>query len=274
MKMSALFFFYQKAPRISTDQSLHCNYLHPLYSLEGDTLTEEFPSDHPGHRGIFWAWHQIYADTHDIGDSWIMKNISYAIPEIFTKTETDKAALKLHVLWKSSVFDGGKPFVDEHSCITVHKLNKDLRLIDFEISLKALVPKIQIGGSNDEKGYGGFSLRIKHPEMLSFTSEMGEVIPRNLQIKAGPWMDFTTPVGKSGETNGAVLLCHPDNPSYPEPWILRSKDTSMQNIVFPGKERIQVPMNKSISLRYRLIIHKGRLSMKEIAQLQSDYQKI
>ena len=32
------------------------SYVHPLYGLEGEVLTDDFPVDHFHHRGLFWAW--------------------------------------------------------------------------------------------------------------------------------------------------------------------------------------------------------------------------
>jgi AcrR family transcriptional regulator len=31
-------------------------YIHPLYGLDGEVMTEDFPVDHRHHRGVFWAW--------------------------------------------------------------------------------------------------------------------------------------------------------------------------------------------------------------------------
>lgn len=266
-------FFYQKEPKTRTGKFYSNNYLHPLYTLDGDTLTEEFPVDHPHHRGIFWAWHQIFKDNQKIGDSWIMENISFEVINVHTKIDKDVAHLNVDVLWKSSVFHNGKPFMSEQSGITVHKLHSNLREIDFEIILNPLIPGIQIGGSEDEKGYGGFSTRIKLPAGLVFTSENGAVIPQLLQVKEGPWIDFSAPFGKHCELHGITVLCHPSTPNYPEPWILRYKDTSMQNIVFPGKERIELPMNKTTALRYRMIIHKGSSVNVDMLKILSEYEK-
>ena len=63
---------YQKAVKSPDGKVFFNNYIHPLYSLDGDTITEEFPADHLHHRGIFWAWHHIFVDTFSIGDGWIM----------------------------------------------------------------------------------------------------------------------------------------------------------------------------------------------------------
>ena len=79
------------------------------------------------------------------------------------------------------------------------KLEAGIRKIDFEITLKALVKGLQIGGSADQKGYGGFCVRMRLPDSLVFTSENGPVTPQELQIEAGPWMDFS---GKFGTAPG------------------------------------------------------------------------
>jgi len=72
-------FFYQAKPKSLAGNYICNNYLHPLYSLNGDTLTEEFPADHPYHRGIYWAWHQIYINGRSIGDGWTMENIGQQV---------------------------------------------------------------------------------------------------------------------------------------------------------------------------------------------------
>ena len=35
------------------------NYLHPLYGLGGEVLTQDWSVDHPHHRGIYWAWPEV-----------------------------------------------------------------------------------------------------------------------------------------------------------------------------------------------------------------------
>src|SRR5688572_23793673 len=31
-------------------------YVHPIYGLDGEVLTDDFPKDHDYHRGLFWGW--------------------------------------------------------------------------------------------------------------------------------------------------------------------------------------------------------------------------
>jgi hypothetical protein len=266
-------FFYQRKPKSLDGKYICTDYIHPLYSLSGDTLTEEFPPDHPYHRGIFWSWHQLYIDDKSLGDGWTNEGISQDVINVITRKSQEEAQIDLDVLWKSSTFQDGKPFLREHTTITVHEIEANIRKIDFEIVLRPLVKGFQIGGSPDEKGYGGFCARLKLSDDLIFTSENGPVKPRELQIKAGPWMDFSGRFGNDKKVSGITILCNPSTPNYPEPWILRQKG-SMQNSVFPGQKRLSIPMDQQVVLRYRIIVHNGNAENSNISALQKDYEKM
>lgn len=266
-------FFFQKTI-VSPDSNFQCNnFLHPLYSLDGDTLTELFPEDHKHHRGVFWAWHQIFVDTVRAGDGWMMEDVSFDILSVQTSINSHSAQIKSKVVWKSPVIQSNEPFIEEQTTITVQESVSNLRLIDFEIQLKALLPDVFIGGSEDEKGYGGFSVRIKLPEDLVFSSEEGFVTPQNLQIQAGQWMDFSASFNEEYGKSGLAILCHPSTANYVAPWILR-QERSMQNIVFPGRDKVSLSFNEPIVLRYRMLIHRGRASDIDLPKLQSDYNKL
>jgi hypothetical protein len=266
-------FFYQKLPKTLTGEYICCNYLHPLYNLNGDVITEEFPPDHPYHRGIFWTWHQLYNDTNSLGDGWINDGISQEVMNVLSDSSGKNAEIQLEVLWKSKVFPDDKPFMKENTSIIVYPAESTERKIDFSIKLTSLIEKLEIGGSNDPKGYGGFCLRLDIPDNMIFTSENGPVIPQELQIPAGRWMDFSGAFGIDQTLSGVTILCHPDNPLYPSPWILRQKG-SMQNAVFPGRQRIKMNLNTPVILKYRLIIHNGDSKSLDLNKLQEEYSEM
>ena len=187
--------------------------------------------------------------------SWSLINFISDVTTVNTLTTNTQAKMDLQLLWKSPAYHSGKPYVEENTQITVNHITKGMRKIDFKISLLALVPGVKIGGSDDEKGYGGFSLRIKMPDGLIFTSNGSQIIPQNLQIKAGSWMDFSAPYGKKGEMSGITLICYPGLPNFSQQWILRQK-SSMQNIAFPGRNPVELSMNDPLILNYSLIIHR------------------
>jgi hypothetical protein len=262
-------FFFQSKPKSPDNKVFFNNYLHPVYNLSGEVISEEFPADHLHHRGFFWAWHQLFIDNMNLGDGWMMEKISQNVVRVDKKMSNKVAQFNLNVLWNSSVLQTGKPFIEENTRITVYRKEADLRKIDFEITLKPLVEGVRIGGSDDEKGYGGFCVRVKLTPGSIFTSENGPVKPQNLQISSGSWMDISTGTGPGG-VNGVTILCHPSVPNYPAPWILR-QEKSMQNIVYPGRERIA--LDKPVVLKYRVIIHNGNATSIDIENLRKEYEK-
>jgi hypothetical protein len=263
-------FFYQISPRESKGSGIYNNYFHPVYNLQGEVITEEFPKDHLNHRGIFWAWHQVFINDLNLGDGWIMENMTQSVTNAETETNNKFAVLNTTVLWKSSRWQNQAAFIEEKATVKVYKSENNIRKIDFEITLAPLVAGVSLGGSDDEKGYGGFCTRIKMPDDLVFISEKGPVKPHNLQVNSGPWMDFCW-TSAAGIKNGLAILCHPSDPEYPAPWILRQK-ASMQNIVFPGRERTK--LEKPLVLRYRVIIHNGDTKSAEMAKLQEEFKKV
>jgi len=62
--------FYQRMPKSIEGAYTRNNYIHPLWTLDGERLTEDGPPDHPHQRGIFWTWHQTYVGQTRLGDGW------------------------------------------------------------------------------------------------------------------------------------------------------------------------------------------------------------
>ena len=139
-------------------------------------------------------------------------------------------------------------------------------MIDYQIEITALEDNFSIGGSEDEKGYSGFSWRIKLPEDAKFEGKNGDVEPTNLAIDAGAWMNISGSLSQQGKKEGVVVISHASNPNHPQPWILRSK-SSMQNAAFPGRERYDIPKNKPLMLKYRMVVFQGGLKVEVINKL-------
>ena len=269
--------FYQRDVKSADGKFPRNNYVHPLYGLDGEVLTEDFPKDHLWHRGVFWAWHQIYVGDKRVSDGWMCENISWDVYKAaFLNTGPESIALKVKVDWKSPKWTDEKgeqkPFIKETSVITVHRAKGDIRMIDFEIGLLAMEKGVRIGGSEDPKGYSGFSIRLPLPDDMVFTGEKGEVEPTVLAIEAGPWMDISGTLAEGLPVRGVAILCHKTSPQYPEKWILRRK-TSMQNAAYPGGGTVEIPCDKPLVLRYRLVVHRGDAGNLNLEKLQAEYNK-
>lgn len=264
---SSKILFYQTEVKSKDGLYGRNNYIHPVWGIDGNVLTEDFPDDHLHHRGIFWTWHQIYIDEKRIGDPWMIEDFIQEVSKAdFILSAEEQGILKTEVYWKSPLWmkDGEmKPYIKENTKITIHKQEKNVRRLDFEIKLLALEEGLVIGGSEDAKAYGGFSVRLKLPDDVSFEGENGIVTPQTLAVKEGNYINISGSMSKNDEKGGVVMLSHSNNPGQPQLWILRNK-SSMQNAVYPGKELASLSVNKALVLRYSLLIYKGSLSQKQI----------
>ena len=253
-------FFYQKLPKSLDGKYSRSNYLHPVFGLDGEILTEDFPADHFHHRGIFWTWHQLWLDSLRLSDPWLCENFSQEVVKLnFHKGENSTGILNVKVLWKSPLWtkNGNQsPVMMENTKISIFPVANDCRRIDFRIELNALENGIRIGGSEDEKGYSGFSVRIPLVPGMKFTSAGSNVVPQNLAVTAGPEMDISGAVGAGGKLAGIMMVDHPSNPDFPEKWIIR-KEKSMQNCAWPGNTTVAIRKSQPLVLNYSVIIHRG-----------------
>ena len=267
--------FYQAERKALPDgQAARSNYFHPLYDLDGNVLTEDFPKDHIHHRGIFWAWHQVRINGKPVQDQWVNRDSFWTLQNARVIEGDDRSAsLALRVLWESPLFtdDRGerRPFVEERSVTRVHPAQGAIRKIDFHQRLTALVDGVEIGGSEDAKGYGGFSYRVAMPPDIRFTGASGTVTPIENAVDSSPWMDVSGTYGKTG-TSGLAVLTHPSTTGFPQHWILRAR-SSMQNAVFPGRQPVAIPRDRPVILNYRLVLHRGALAPADITRLQAEY---
>jgi|GEM_PF-314872 len=276
--------FYQRATKSLDGKYPRANYLHPVYDLDGKVITDDFPKDHFHHRGIFWTWHYFEHNGEKIGDPWSCRDVVWDVVNVEQARARDRHSITLQadVVWKSPnrvsdarAFGAGEqllPLVKETTFIRIHKAEPDHRKIDFEIRLRALVDNLKLGGSEDDKGYGGFSTRIKLPKDLQFVGREGSVEPNRLAVEAGPWLDFSGSLNDTGETSGLAILQHPTLPDFPQKWILRRK-TSMQNPQWPGNDPVLLPRDKPVILRHRIVIHRGDAKAAQIDRLQREYEK-
>jgi hypothetical protein len=265
--------FYQSAPKKYQGEYERCNYIHPLWGIDGAVLTEDFPVDHLHHRGVFWAWHQVWIDNKRIGDPWGLENFEQKVSEVEFFLNPDGAGvLRTEVKWMSNqwIKRGNKlPYLKENVKITIHPEERNYRRIDFEISLLALEENLSIGGSEDEKGYGGFSVRLKLPEDVEFTGPEGEVEPETTAVESEGFINISGSMGAGGKNAGVVIVDHPENPGYPQPWILRSQN-SMQNAAWPGNKAIPVSTTEPLVLKYSLLVYSGKMKERKIKRIMDD----
>lgn len=261
---------YHTTEKSMNGEYKRCNYIHPLYSVKGKELTEDFPSDHLHQRGIFWSWHQVWIGDKRIGDPWELKDFSQSVEEVeFIRQANGQALLKTEVNWLSDLWkkDGKEiPYLKERAIVTVWPKSGNYRKIDFEIRLLALEEGLKLGGSENAAGYGGFSVRMILPDDVRFSGPEGAVQPEENAIESPGYMNISGSIEKDNKAGGIVIVDHPDNPGYPQSWILRAKN-SMQNAVWPGREPVVLSTTKPVILKYSLIVYSGKMNDRKLQKI-------
>ena len=241
-----------------------------MWGIDGNILTEDFPDDHLHHRGIFWAWHQVWIDGERIGDPWEIKDFEQDVADVeFISKSNGTGVLKIEVFWKSDKWqmNGRKvPYLKENSIIQVHPKSGNYRKIDFEIRLLALEENLSIGGSQDEKGYSGFSVRMILPDDVKFTGPNGEIEPKVTAVQSNGYINISGSVGENNSYGGIIIVDNPDNPGYPQSWILRAKN-SMQNAAWPGNKTVPLSETEPLVLKYSLIVYSGKMNNRKIRKI-------
>ncbi len=267
--------FYQSAPRSLDGQYTRAGYVHPLYGLDGRMLTDDFPEDHLHHRGIFWAWHQLWVGDERAGDPWLTKDFLTEVENVRVLDGPLFSVLEASARWTSPLQkdDTGElvPLVRERVRIQVFRSTPDSQVIDFQIRLRALVDGIRIGGSENPRGYSGFTVRVQ-ASSDGHIHDLSGIQKEDRVGESSPWADYSGSFGLGGMISGVGMLTHPSYPEFPPRWLLRHY--GMQNVAFPGRHPVDLPRGQPLDLRHRLVIHRGGFEEAEIAQHQKIYEMV
>ena len=268
-------FFYQSEPRSLDGKYTRAGYVHPLYGLDGRVLTHDFPEDHLHHRGIFWAWHQLWVGDERAGDPWLTKDFLTEVENVRVLDGPLFSVLEASARWTSPLQkdDTGElvPLVRERVRIQAFRSTPDSQVIDFHIRLRALVDGIRIGGSENPRGYSGFTVRVQ-ASSDGRIHDLSGIQKEDRVGESSPWADYSGSFGLGGMISGVGMLTHPSYPEFPPRWLLRHY--GMQNVAFPGRHPVDLPRGQPLDLRHRLVIHRGGFEEAEIAQHQKIYEMV
>jgi hypothetical protein len=91
-------------------------------------------------------------------------------------------------------------------------------------------------------------------------------LPQNTAVGSPGFIDITGGMLKNGKQGGVVIIDYPDNPGYPQSWILRSK-SSMQNAAWPGNQLVSISTKEPLVLKYSVLVYSGEMKSKTIQKL-------
>ena len=226
-----------------------CCYLHPVYAPNGAVITDDFPKDHPHHRGISWMWPDVSVEGK-VYDLWTIKGM-LAHFEKFERKEAgkDSAVLATQAGW----FIGDRKVAEEHVEITAHPAQNGHRDLDFVVKLLATVPDVSIRGTDEgEKGYGGFNIRFS-PRTGTRLDTATLADSPDSDLKPNQWAELTGDF--DGKKAGARITIDPSNPGSPNGWCLRHY--GFLGVDYPGLQAAKLDTRTPVTMKFRVTLLAG-----------------
>lgn len=235
------------------------DYIHPLMGLDGESLTLDWPVDHPHHRGIYWAWPEVEC-TEGRGDLHALQRV-FARPTGQCAGQNGPlfAQVSAENLW---LWEDRKPLVRELACVRVWRTQETGRWVDLEFQFLALEEGVTVA-RRETKLYGGLNIRlaaVQGQQILTHT-DPPDTNPRTA------WADLAGVFAGGRRVTGLAIFQFPSNPNYPGEWVQYEALNWLQP-TFPAPET-RYPLKKSqpLVLKYRLWIHAGSVDATTLSQL-------
>jgi hypothetical protein len=241
-------------------------YFYPVNGpSSGLPLTTESSLPYPHHRSLWFG-----CDRVNGGNYWQEGNdrgqIISRIPQIVENT-----AVKIHILdkcdWKQP---GKKPIIEDERNIIITAPSKEIRIIDFKITLTALTD-INIEKSN----HSLFSARM-HPSLSvqsggTLINADGKSSEKGTANQSSSWCDYSNE--RFGIIEGLAIFDSPQNIWFPSKWFTRDygffSPTNMNWI----EQDFHLDKSKSVTFQYRVIVHTGNSKQANVKNLFSKWTK-
>ena len=173
--------------------------------------------------------------------------------------------------------DGKKVLEDERTLR--FGADGDSRWIDFDITLKASEGPLTFGDTKE----GSFGTRVA--ETMKVDAKLGgKIINSQGQTNAAAWgkradwVDYSGPV--DGQIVGIAILNHPSSFRFPTHWHVRTYGLFAANPFGPGSfsgtekhDPLTIAQGQTLSLRYRVLLHRGDEKAGKIAEAFAAYAK-
>jgi hypothetical protein len=259
-------------------------YLAPILSPSGKYITRRFPmedipgesKDHLHHRGLwfscdevnnvmFWT-NELSYDRKDMGrisvreSKWMDGNKSGTLNAVMEWKGPDGHVMMVEN--RDMTFSGGAT----------------TRTLDFKITLTA---REDITFGDTHESFFAMRLADKFKEVQGGKSVDAEGLVNMQQIwgKRSPWVDYTTDL--DGERLGVAIFDHPGNPRHPAHW--HARDYGLVAASPFGAQKAfdtdenespyKLPKDRSVTLRFRVIIHPGDAVSGHVAEMYKEYAK-
>ncbi len=233
--------------------------------VSGKSITTESSQPYPHHHSLFFG-----CDKVNGGNYWQDVNKRGQIvskgPKI-TEASGKRVLFSDECLWRRPGFE---PIISDTRRIVISAPSEDVRLIDFEITLKPLVD-IEILKTN----HALFSARVV-PELSvksggTLVNAEGKTAEAGTFGKNSPWCDYSGT--RNGVIEGIAILQNPANRWFPSKWFTRDYGFfSPTPMYWLEAGRLELPKGKTVELKYRVVVHAGDAKQARIAEKFEQYK--
>lgn len=232
----------------------------------GKSITTESSMPYPHHHSLFFG-----CDRVNEGNYWQEENVKGQILSRGPKIETEKGyrvVITDKCDWRKPK---KRPVIEDTRKIEITAPSKDLRFIDFEITMEA-VKKVTIEKTN----HSLFSARVI-PKLSCDSNGVlvnaeGKEREKGTFGVASPWCDYSGTWEKKKE--GIAILQNPRNRWYPSKWFTRDYGFfSPTPMYWLEGDKLELSRGEKFTLRYRVIVHSGDAKDANIKKHFEKYEK-
>jgi hypothetical protein len=254
----------EKVPLQDSRRSRAC-YIHPLWGLNGEVLTDDFPPDHYHHHGVFWAWPHVGIEDKEY-TLWEYKGIA---PKLVRWIDREGGPLAAVLAVENGWFVGDKKVMIERVWMRTFKASEGQRALDLDFTWIPTDKPITLRGA-EGKSYGGLTVRfaVDKPQDSVITVPGGPA-QDDLPETPLPWADLTAKLRGAAAPSGAAIFIAADHPDFPPTWLTRHYGALC--VGWPGVTSKTFAPGQPIRLTYRIWIHKSTVDVEQLNQAYQAY---
>lgn len=251
-------------------------YIGNLMSPGGKLITEDFPSDHYHHKGIWFPWTNTQFEGRDI-DFWNLGKkkgrVQFAGFEALETGAVYGRFVSRHEFVDVTQPEGGKVALDETWDVRIYAAGgREKRYQLFDVTSE------QSCASDSplhlrKYRYGGMAFRgakeWKKDNYVLLTSE-GKT-KENGHTTRARWCAHSGSV--DGQWTTVVVLCSPANERFPEPMRIWTKGGAFFNYTPIQHEAWDFKPGEKHRFSYRFYVHEGKIDRDRAEQAWQDFGK-